>query len=195
MSSAISRFDDFLFTIYGICESLLYRFRDIRVILSKVATFPSYIWCPAVWDDPPLVGSDTHWNFTDIFVVINQTLRARARLCVREDMFSCFDRTPRLVTDRQTDIGPQHIPRQRSVARQKAILERKLQGKQRTLYKQARHSNCSRAATMMHYMHHRHVVSSSVFLHFPRLISAVADWMSTILPHMVWPQCEFRMQV
>jgi len=22
---------------------------------------------------------------------------------------------------------------------------------------------------------------------FPRLISAVADWMSTILPHMVWP--------
>ena len=21
------------------------------------------------------------------------------------------------------------------------------------------------------------------------------DWMSTILPHMVWPQCEFRMQV
>jgi len=30
---------------------------------------------------------------------------------------------------------------------------------------------------------------------FPRLISAVADWMSTILPHMVWPSCEFRMQV
>jgi len=31
---------------------------------------------------------------------------------------------------------------------------------------------------------------------FPRLISAAAaDWMSTILPHMVWPQCEFRMQV
>ena len=22
---------------------------------------------------------------------------------------------------------------------------------------------------------------------FPRLISAVTDWMSTILPHMVWP--------
>jgi len=22
---------------------------------------------------------------------------------------------------------------------------------------------------------------------FPRLISAVADWMSTILPHMIWP--------
>jgi len=22
---------------------------------------------------------------------------------------------------------------------------------------------------------------------FPHLISAVADWMSTILPHMVWP--------
>jgi len=25
------------------------------------------------------------------------------------------------------------------------------------------------------------------FLLFPRLISAVRDWMSTILPHMVWP--------
>jgi len=29
-------------------------------------------------------------------------------------------------------------------------------------------------------------LSSSSFL-FPRLISAVRDWMSTILPHMVWP--------
>ena len=28
-------------------------------------------------------------------------------------------------------------------------------------------------------------LSSSFF--FPRLISAVTDWMSTILPHMVWP--------
>ena len=28
---------------------------------------------------------------------------------------------------------------------------------------------------------------SSIFVVFPRLISAVADWMSTILPHMVWP--------
>jgi len=34
---------------------------------------------------------------------------------------------------------------------------------------------------------------SSFFL--PRLISAVGDWMSAILPHMVWPYCEFRMQV
>jgi len=25
------------------------------------------------------------------------------------------------------------------------------------------------------------------FLFFPRLISAAADWMSAILPHMVWP--------
>jgi len=25
------------------------------------------------------------------------------------------------------------------------------------------------------------------FFFFPRLISAVADWISTILPHMVWP--------
>jgi len=30
---------------------------------------------------------------------------------------------------------------------------------------------------------------------FPHLISAIADWMSTILAHMVWPWCEFRMQV
>jgi len=33
------------------------------------------------------------------------------------------------------------------------------------------------------------VVSSSFFflLFFRRLISTVADWMSAILPHMVWP--------
>jgi len=30
---------------------------------------------------------------------------------------------------------------------------------------------------------------------FYRLTSAIADWMSTILPHMMWPYCEFRMQV
>jgi len=29
-------------------------------------------------------------------------------------------------------------------------------------------------------------VVSSIFF-FPRLISAVADWMYTILPHVVWP--------
>jgi len=28
---------------------------------------------------------------------------------------------------------------------------------------------------------------SSVFLFFPRLFSAAADWMSAVLPHMVWP--------
>jgi len=27
----------------------------------------------------------------------------------------------------------------------------------------------------------------SFFFFFPRLFSAVADWMSTILAHMVWP--------
>ena len=36
-----------------------------------------------------------------------------------------------------------------------------------------------------------HPVVTSVFLlsysFFPCLISAVRDWMSTILPHMVWP--------
>ena len=30
---------------------------------------------------------------------------------------------------------------------------------------------------------------------FPHQISAVANWMSTILLHMVWPECEFKMQV
>ena len=36
----------------------------------------------------------------------------------------------------------------------------------------------------------------SIFcLLFPRLISAAADWMSTILLHMAWPLCKFRMQV
>ena len=35
----------------------------------------------------------------------------------------------------------------------------------------------------------------SCFLSFPRLISAAVDWMSTIVPHIVWPQCEFRMHV
>ena len=34
-----------------------------------------------------------------------------------------------------------------------------------------------------------------LLLFFPRLISAFADWMSAILPHMVRPQCEFKMQV
>ena len=38
-------------------------------------------------------------------------------------------------------------------------------------------------------------VVSSFFFFFPRLISAVGYWMSTKLPHVVWPQCEFKMQV
>ena len=37
------------------------------------------------------------------------------------------------------------------------------------------------------------ILSSSFF--FPRLISAAANWMSAILPHMVWPYCEFKMQI
>ena len=39
------------------------------------------------------------------------------------------------------------------------------------------------------------VVSIFYLLFFPRLISALVDRMSTILPHMVWPQSKFRMQV
>jgi len=37
--------------------------------------------------------------------------------------------------------------------------------------------------------------SCGFFFFFPRLFSAVADWMSIILPHMMWPYCEFRVQV
>jgi len=48
-----------------------------------------------------------------------------------------------------------------------------------------------RPVQQMRTLYFHPVVSSSIF--FPRLISAVADWMSTILPRMVWPQCEFRM--
>ena len=35
---------------------------------------------------------------------------------------------------------------------------------------------------------------SSIYLLFyiPRLISAAADWTSTILPHMVWPYCDLE---
>jgi len=31
------------------------------------------------------------------------------------------------------------------------------------------------------------VVSVFLLLCFPRLLSAVGDWMSAILPHMMWP--------
>jgi len=50
-----------------------------------------------------------------------------------------------------------------------------------------------RAAIMLGIGPHSSFVLFLLF--FPRLISAVADWMSTILRHMVWPLCEFRMQV
>jgi len=36
-----------------------------------------------------------------------------------------------------------------------------------------------------HYIFALWFLSYSLF--FPRLVSAVGDWMSTILPHMVWP--------
>ena len=38
-------------------------------------------------------------------------------------------------------------------------------------------------------------LSFFLLLFFPRLISGVGDWMFTILRQMVWPWCEFRMQV
>ena len=43
---------------------------------------------------------------------------------------------------------------------------------------------CNRAD---HYIFALWLLSSSFFFSsFPRLISAVGDWMSTIFPHMVW---------
>ena len=45
---------------------------------------------------------------------------------------------------------------------------------------------CNRGAIM--FLPCSFFLSSSIFFLFlPRLISASADWMSTILPHMVWP--------
>ena len=38
-----------------------------------------------------------------------------------------------------------------------------------------------------HYIFMLWFLSSSSIFFFPRLISAAAHWMSTILPHMVWP--------
>jgi len=43
---------------------------------------------------------------------------------------------------------------------------------------------CNRAG---HYIFALWFLSSFFFLFFPRLISAAADWMSTILRHLVWP--------
>jgi len=45
-----------------------------------------------------------------------------------------------------------------------------------------------------HYIFALWFLLSSIFF-IPRLISAVADWMSIILPHMVWRYCEFRKHV
>ena len=50
---------------------------------------------------------------------------------------------------------------------------------------------CNRAG---HYIFAMWFLLSSSFF-FPRLISAVADWMSTILAHIMWPYCEFKTQV
>jgi len=43
---------------------------------------------------------------------------------------------------------------------------------------------CNRAD---HHIFILFLLSSSFFFFFPRLISAVGDWMFTILWHMVWP--------
>jgi len=47
----------------------------------------------------------------------------------------------------------------------------------------------------MRTLYFRPAASSSVFFFsFHRLFSAVTGWMSAILPHVVWPLWEFRMQ-
>jgi len=46
-----------------------------------------------------------------------------------------------------------------------------------------------------HYIFILWFLSIYLLFFFPRLISAAAHSMSTILPHMVWPYCKFRMQV
>jgi len=38
-------------------------------------------------------------------------------------------------------------------------------------------------------------IANTTPMYRTRLISAAADWMSAILPHMVWPYCEFKTQV
>jgi len=47
-------------------------------------------------------------------------------------------------------------------------------------------TNYGRPAWQMRTLYFCPVVSS-FYLVFPRLISAVAEWMSTILVHMMWP--------
>ena len=46
---------------------------------------------------------------------------------------------------------------------------------------------CTRAG---HYIFALWFLSSSIF--FPRLISAAADWMSTLLPYIVWPSANLE---
>jgi len=46
----------------------------------------------------------------------------------------------------------------------------------------ALHSKCEHYIIVLWFL-----LSIFFFFFFPRLFSAVADWMSTILPHMVWP--------
>jgi len=45
----------------------------------------------------------------------------------------------------------------------------------------------------LYFCHVVYILFLSFFI--PRLISAVADWTSTILRHMMWPQCEFTMHL
>jgi len=65
--------------------------------------------------------------------------------------------------------------------------EQKSQKGQNSIFMATLRSKCR------HYILQLWLLSSSSFflLFFPRLYSAAGDWMSTILPHMMWPKCKF----
>jgi len=63
-----------------------------------------------------------------------------------------------------------------------------------------------RAFVFCHYVHYlimaalhsrceHYILQLWFLLFFLRLFLVVTYWMSTIFPHMMWPQCEFRMRV
>jgi len=89
-----------------------------------------------------------------------------------------------------------NAPVQKSKKVQAAILECRFQDvshppywHQVTVFIAVLNSRCE------HYIFVLFLSSSSFFPFFSCLISAVADWMSTILLCMVWPYCKFRIQV
>jgi len=102
---------------------------------------------------------------------------------------SCHTDRP---TDRPTDLATPSVTIGRIYVRRTAMRPQK--------YRHHKVSECAKNSRKIAFLwppnragHYIFVPFLSFF--FPRLISAVADWMSSMLPHMVWPYCEFRMQV